>query len=1143
MAVAPARISRARRVTLTMLPTSIAVVLAILYIALLYSIAYRGERKTPNEIKPYRYALAQGIHCTTWAFYGTITQSAYYGWSMAPTYLGAIAVFLFAHRVQMRLLHVCKQKNLTSIADVISHRYGKSSSLAIVVALLALIGIVPYIALQLRAVTGSFATVTGLVDEPLPWFGDVAALVALAMMGFAILFGTRRLSLAEQHSGLMDAVAFESVIKLGAFLLVGIFVSYTMFDGIGDLFTQAAQQPAIAEVMQGKTNGAFIYITHVLLGAISMFCLPRQFHVSYIENTDPEELRTARWAFPLYLFAINLFILPIALAGLLLVPAAAQQDTFMLQLLLLADVPAITAVAFIGGLASATSMVIIATLALSIMMSNDVIMPVWLKLTQRKLRKLTFTPNRILAIRRSTIATIIVLAFGFHKLTEANLPLVNAGLLSLALLAQLAPALLGGLVWRRGSYHGVVSGLLVGTVLWGWLLLWPSLAASRDLLDVELAYGVLLSLGCNLGLYISVSWLTTLRTPPSQRRDWTNPTLHHQELYQHQPINWGRLRQVLARFFDSIEIERLQQRAQLDLTSAPAEDWVPTPILARVERELAAVIGSAASRILLEAVTQQPAMPISQVVNWATQASQLYKFNRELLQASVENIPQGISVVDQDLRLVAWNQRYEEIFSYPSGFLKAGMPVAELLRYNAQRGLLGSGQTADLEREIDKRLNYLRSGSAYRYQRQQGDLHIELQGAPMPGGGFVTTYTDITELVAAQQQLEEINRELEQRVADRTQQLLMAKQAEEKAHESKTRFFAAVSHDLMQPFNAATLFCDMLRQRLDGEHGVLARQIQQSLQNAEELLTMLLDMTRLEAGNLPVNKQRVNLHDVIAPMVEAQRVIAAEKGLTIHYVPCHAEVYTDRKLLSRMLQNLLSNAVRYTHQGKILIGCRRSSHSVRLHVMDSGQGIPPDQLKAIFREFHQVAPQGDNPGIGLGLAIVERLGQLLKIPLQVHSQMGKGTDFSMQLPVERWRSVSKPSELPQAVNEASFLAGKRFWLIDNDARMLAAVQQLLESWGAQVNSALNVEDLDIDLSQAPADLLIIDYHLDNNVTGIEVLHQFRQQSQLAELDAIVISADPDEVLREQAIAAQAGFMPKPLKPAALRRLLKRYLKH
>lgn len=1125
-----------------MLPTSLTVLLAILYIALLYSIAYRGERKTPNQTKPYRYALAQGIHCTTWAFYGTITQSAYYGWSMAPTYLGAIAVFLFAHRVQMRLLHVCKQKNLTSIADVISHRYGKSSSLAIVVALLALIGIVPYIALQLRAVTGSFATVTGWVDQPLPWFGDVAALVALAMMGFAILFGTRRLSLAEQHSGLMDAVAFESVIKLGAFMLVGAYVSYAMFDGLGDLFTQAAQQPAIADVLQGKPNGAFIYVTHVLLGAISMFCLPRQFHVSYIENTDPEELRTARWAFPLYLFAINLFILPIALAGLLRVPEAAAQDTFMLQLLLLVDEPAVTAVAFIGGLASATSMVIIATLALSIMMSNDVIMPLWLKLTQRKLRKLTFTPNRILTIRRTTIATIILLAFGFHKLTEANLPLVNAGLLSLALLAQLAPALLGGLIWRRGNYYGAVVGLLAGTALWGWFLFWPSLASSRDLLDVELAQGVLLSLGCNLVLYLGVSWLTSLRTPPSEQRDWTNPTLLHQELYQHQPINWGRLRQVLARFFDSVEIERLQQRAQLNLTSAASEEWVPTPILARVERELAAVIGSAASRILLEAVTQQPAMPIAQVVNWATQASQLYKFNRELLQASVENIPQGISVVDQDLRLVAWNQRYEEIFAYPKGFLNAGMPVAELLRYNAERGLLGAGQAADLEREIEKRLHYLRSGSAYRYQREQGDLHIELQGAPMPGGGFVTTYTDITELVAAQQQLEEINRELEQRVADRTQQLLLAKQAEERAHESKTRFFAAVSHDLMQPFNAATLFCDMLRQRLDGEHGVLARQIQQSLQNAEELLTMLLDMTKLEAGNLPVNKQSVNLDDVIAPVVDAQRVIAAEKGLQIHYVPCHAEVFTDRKLLSRMLQNLLSNAVRYTQKGKILVGCRRSGSSVQLHVIDSGQGIPPDQLQAIFREFHQVAPQGDNPGIGLGLAIVERLSQLLDIPLHVDSRVGAGTDFSLVIPVQRWRAAQQKQETPVVVDEERFLANKSIWLIDNDARMLAAVQQLLETWGATVRSATSAEALNPQSERPQPDLLIVDYHLDNNVTGIEVLHQLRQLSSLESLDAIVISADPDEVLREQAIAARAGFMPKPLKPAALRRLLKRYLR-
>ncbi|MDX1705597.1 PAS domain-containing hybrid sensor histidine kinase/response regulator [Pseudidiomarina sp.] len=1124
-----------------MLSTSLTVFIAISYIAVLYSIAYRGERKPPNQIKPYRYALAQGIHCTTWAFYGTVTQSAYYGWSMAPTYVGAMLVFLFAHRIQMRLLHACKQQNLTSIADVISSRYGKTSSLSITVALIALIGIIPYIALQLRAVTGSFATATGLVDRPLPWFGDVAALVALAMMGFAILFGTRRLSLAEQHAGLMDAVAFESVVKLLAFMGVGIFVSYSMFDGVSDIFLQAANHLDVRPVLEGKPSGAYIYVTHILLGAISMFCLPRQFHVLYIENTDPEELRTARWAFPLYLFAINLFILPIALAGLLLVPDAARSDTFMLTLLLQAEQPVMTMIAFIGGLASATSMVIIATLALSIMMSNDVIMPMWLRLTEQRMRKFTFTPGRVLLIRRSTIILIIVLAYGFHKLTEANLPLVNAGLLSLALLAQLAPALLGGLIWTRANKAGAIAGISAGTLLWAYSLLWPSIQASRNLTDTALSDGVLVSLAANLSLYI----LGSLLFKPSavekrQRHQFIDPMGSHPELYHHQPISWGRLRQVLARFFDSVEMERISRRLQLDLTTPAGDELVPGPVLARVERELSAVIGSAASRILLEAITQQPGVPIAQVVTWATQASQLYKFNRELLQASVENIPQGISVIDQDLRLVAWNSRYIELFDYPAGFLQAGMPVVELLRYNAKRGLLGDREDAELADEIAKRLNYLRAGSAYRYQRQQGDLVIELQGAPMPDGGFVTTYTDITELVAAQRELENINAQLEQRVADRTQQLLEAKHAEERAHQSKTRFFAAVGHDLMQPFNAATLFCDMLRQRLDGEQGLLVRQIQQSLQNAEELLTMLMDMTRLEAGNLPVNRQTVLLHDIIQPLLENQRIIAAEKQLKIRYVPNMVMVDTDRKLLSRIIQNLLSNAVRYTDQGKILVGGRRRGNTLELHIIDTGRGIPSDQRNNIFREFHQLAQSGDNPGLGLGLAIVDRMCRLLNIPLDLHSKVGRGTRFTLVLPVAAWRKVPPTRSLSQPERNEKFLNGRSIWVVDNDLRILTAMQQLLTGWGAQVQTFANREQLPQATGDAP-DLVILDYHLDHGDTGIAILRLLREVYG-ADLPAILNSADPDEHLREQAIAQQAAFIPKPLKTAALKRLLKRLIR-
>ncbi|WP_417659848.1 PAS-domain containing protein [Pseudidiomarina sp.] len=1124
-----------------MLSTGVAILLAIAYIAILYSIAYRGERKPPNQVKPYRYALAQGIHCTTWAFYGTITQSAHYGWSVAPTYVGAMLVFLFAHRIQMRLLHVCKQQNLTSIADVISHRYGKSPTLALAVALIALIGIVPYIALQLRAVTGSFAAVTGLADKPLPWFGDIAALVALAMMMFAILFGTRRMSLAEQHSGLMDAVAFESVVKLLAFMGVGIYVSYSLFDGVADVFLQAAQSAQVSSVLEGQPSGGFVYLTHILLGGISMFCLPRQFHVSYIENTDPEELRTARWAFPLYLFAINLFILPIALAGLLMVPEAAQSDTFMISVLLQADTPWITTVAFIGGLASATSMVIIATLALSIMMSNDVVMPFWLRATKRKLRNVTFTPKRILRIRRTTIAVIILLAFGFHKLTEANLPLVNAGLLSLALLAQLAPALLGGLVWQRGNKAGASIGIAVGTAMWLWLLFIPSIQLNRGLSDVDLSSGVLASLGANLVIYIVFSWLIKANSVEQQQhRLFTDPTGGHPELYQHQAISWGRLRQLLARFFDSIELERLSERLNHDLTTAPADELVPGTLLARIERELSAVIGSAASRILLDTVTQQPTVPIAQVVTWATEASQLYKFNRELLQASVENIPQGISVIDQDLRLVAWNHRYVEVFQYPPGFLQAGMPVADLLRYNAKRGLINADANSDLDDEVDKRINYLRQGSAYRYQRQQGDHVIELQGAPMPGGGFVTTYTDITELVQAQRALEKVNIELEQRVADRTAQLLEAKQAEERAHQSKSRFFAAVSHDLMQPFNAATLFCDMLAQRLTDEPAQLARQIQQSLHNAEELLTMLLEMTRLEAGNLPVNQQLVALHDIIQPLVDSQQVIAADKAIQVRYVPTRAQLTTDRKMISRIVQNLLSNAVRYTDQGKILIGAKRRENSLQLKVIDTGRGIPNDQRNKIFKEFHQVNQSGDNPGLGLGLAIVERMCRLLDIPLSLESQVERGTVFTLTFHNVTWqRQLSRTRANAPAASEM-FLQDIRVWLLDNDASVLQAMAQLFESWGATVATAANRDQLP--WNSAQPDLLVFDYHLDNNDTGINVLHAVREHFGDWQLPAIINSADPDENVREQVIANHASFTPKPIKTAALKRLIKRLLR-
>lgn len=1111
-----------------MLSVEVTVLAAILYLTLLFSIAYRGDRGASNAVRPYRYALAQGVHCTSWAFFGTITQSAYYGWAFAPTYVGAITVFLLLHGVQLKLLNYCKHQNITSIADLIGTRYGKSPFLAGLVAITAFIAVVPYISLQLRAVTSSFAAVTGFGNNP-TWFFDLSFLVALSMVGFGFLFGTRRLSLAEQHSGLMDAIAFESLVKLTAFVIIGLFASYSVFDGLTDLFQTSFQSSEAQQVLNGQEHGGYIFAVHLLLGGLSMFCLPRQFHVTYVENTHSDELKVARWAFPLYLFAINFFILPLALSALHLAPEQANQDTFMLVIPLMMDRPDMTLIAFIGGLSAATSMVIIALLALSIMVSNDVVMPVWLRLTRQRFRQFSFTPARILRIRRATIVVVMLMAYLYYQATIESMPLVNSGLLSLALLAQLAPAILATVLWRKVTQAAVLSGLLTGTSLWLFLLLMPAIGIRPEATDIDIANGVLISLGANLVVF----WLVSLA---SRAAIQDTRKLEQNNNYMQQPsLTWARLRSLLSRFYDDHQLAAIQDRLRMNLLTSEAQSMVPAPILVRVERELSAIIGTSASRLLLDTVSEQQEFTVSRVVDWATEASRLYQFNRELLQASVENIPQGISVVDQKLKLVAWNRRYLDIFAYPEGLVRSGMPVEELLRYNAQRGLLSTSDNNDVESEIQKRLNYLRTGSAYRYQRQQGALTIELQGNPMPGGGFVTTYSDITERIDAQKQLQKINQELEQRVNERTQQLLSAKQAEERAHESKSRFFVAVSHDLMQPFNAASLFCEMLQSRLPEAHQPLATNIQRSLEHAEELLTMLLDMTKLDAGNLQPDAQPFSIDQALQPLVERYHMMAKEKGLAFHYHSSSAIINTDRRLLTRIVQNLLSNALRYTETGRIVLGFRRHTERITLCVMDTGPGIPAHKQQDIFREFHQLQSDGDNPGLGLGLSIVEGMCRLLRIKLTLLSEPGAGTAFQLSLPVSGWqKQPDVPPTTPPSFDQ-KLLHNVRVLVVDNDPRVLEATAGLLSDWGAITHTAA---DLTHAAQQPVCDLILADYHLDHGNTGIELVQALRAQWQ-NDTPAIINSADPDELLREQALEVNAHFIPKPLKSGALKRLLKR----
>ncbi|WP_102795090.1 PAS domain-containing hybrid sensor histidine kinase/response regulator [Bowmanella denitrificans] len=1103
--------------------------LAVIYLALLFAVGFWGDRyhsSAGQRQRPVIYSLALGVHCTSWAFFGTTAQSATYGWAFTPTYVGSVLAFALGYPLLVRIIRLCQQHNISSLADFMGSQYKHSHFIAAFVSLICLIGVMPYTALQLDAVTTS---VSLLANDQTQWPGGISFYVALLMAIFAILFGTRSLSLTEKHPGLMLAIAFESLVKVLALVLVGLFVCYQMFDGILDLLGQVQVNPDTRQILSSTQSAPLVYLCHMLLGFLSMFCLPRQFHVNFIENNGELELQRARWLFPLYLLSINLFVLPIALAGKLLLPET-NADTYVLALPMLANSSWSALVAFIGGLSAASSMIIVATLAMGVMIANNLITPLWLKLHFRADQHQVLRPSVLLNIRRFTVVLVIGLSYLYSQYLSQAAPLVNSGIIAMALLAQLAPAMLFALYWQNSSRLAALCGIVTGC--WGWVvwLLWPSIKASYYFeavpSDHMMSQGVVASLSINLIAFMLVNWLRGRFKQTSSMLEASQPSVP--------TIRIGTLLAVTQRILPNTQQTTLQK----SLADADRQAYASGLLIQKVERELAAQVGNAGARILLSALTEQHSVPIDELVGLVEEASQSYQFNHELLQASVEHIEQGISVVDRHLKLLAWNSRYISLFNYPQGFIHAGMPLEDLLRFNASRGMLGD--TVDVDAEVGKRLALIRQGSSYKYLRSQPDGRvIELQGNPMSGGGFVTTYADITDHVEIQRALQDAKSGLEQRVAERTVQLQQAKLDADRANESKTKFLAAAGHDLMQPFNAATLFAGMIAQQSKGQPTEeLARGLLQSLNSAEELLTTLLDMTRLDSGVLKVNQQTFALAEILDALVAEFSLLASQKGLTLHYRPTHLSVCSDKKLLRRVIQNLISNAVRYTDKGKILVGVRRKQGQLVLQVWDTGPGIAKDQQAEIFAEFHQLQSHNQQ-GLGLGLTIVDKISQLLGHTLHLDSQPGKGSCFGLQIAMGERQPMLPRQMTPEQQDNSLWLQGKKVLVVDNEQQILQAMQQLFSQWGADIEVAATAEQAKLKTPDAP-DLLLMDYHLDQGEIGTEVAHQLYHHWR-SKVVTILNSANHDEEIRASAIEAGFSFLHKPVKAGALKRLIKTLL--
>jgi PAS domain S-box-containing protein len=1151
------------------------------YVALLFAIAYFGDRKARLAGAPARnpwvYSLALGVYCTSWTFYGAVGRAATSGWDFLPIYLGPALVFVFWTPLLERIVRISKRHNITSIADFIGARYGRHQPIAMLVTCIAVIGVLPYIALQLKAVAFGFEVLSPPPSDGNASFLDSAMLIAAMLAAFAILFGTREVLSSENHHGMVLAIAFESFVKVGAFLAVGAFAVYVLRGGLFDAYAHAMTLPQIVEPL-GDPKWRFGFIAQTILAGAAIFCLPRQFHVTVVECTALADVRTARWLFPTYLALISLFVLPIAAAGLeQFANSRVAADTFVLALPLAGGHQVLALATYLGGFSAATGMVIVETIALSTMICNELVMPLLLRSGHLGHRRGQDVSGLIKLIRRIAIVAIVALAYLYFRLFTGPGTLTQIGLLSFTAVAQFSPSIIGGVYWKRGRYQGVTAGLATGALVWFYTLLLPELLSSggsstllRDGpfgipwlrpqalfglggLD-SITHGALWSLALNTLAYIGVSLARTTRLHERlQAARFLGDAIAQPAAPPNLPrsaATVGDLQELLECFVGRDRARGLceQYAARLGRTELLPHERADPDLVRVTEHLLAGALGASSARRVMASMLRGRDMQLEEVVRLLDETSHVIQFNRELLRAALEHLPQGVSVVDAELHLVAWNRRYLELFEYPPGMVAVGRPIEELMRYNASRGLL---QSTDIDEAMRRRLSHMRAGHAHTHERALPDgTVLEIQGNPMPGGGFVTMYADVTAHKRAQRDLLESNEMLETRVADRTQELMtvnralaVAKSDAERANFSKTRFLAAASHDLAQPITAARLFMSAVEgAALPVAAGALLQKAENALSTAETLLTDLLEISRLDAGAEEVRLSNFELVTLLEPLGAEFHVLARNKGLMLRLVRCRHVVYSDSRLLRRVLQNFLTNAVRYTSKGRVLIGCRKHEQALRIEIWDTGLGIPSAKQAEIFEEFRQIDTPGitQERGLGLGLAIADRTARLLGHPLSLRSWPGRGSVFAITVPLGDRASIVLAAKA--RVQGPDHIAGSVVMCIENEPAVLAAIEALLSDWGCEVvavrdrTSALTCAE---DRTVIP-DLLLVDYHLDAGVSGIGVAEEL-QSLWVDEVPSIIITADHTQTAQRAAAVHGYQVLPKPLKPAALRALMNRML--
>ena len=1138
-----------------MFPNWLLVAISISYIGLLFLMAFLGDKYRGKWFSGQHtiiYSLSLGVYCTSWGFLGTAGQAANNSFAYLPVYIAPILLFIFAWPFIQRVIRVCLKLNITSIADLLAARFGKSPLLAVVVTFVALFGTLPYIALQQKAIVNSYEI---LRQDHLLSSWQLGLVVSLILAGFTIVFGVRAIDVTERHPGMMLAIAFESLVKLIAYLTIGIFVSFFLFDSPMEIWQKATEIKPIATEF---TYPNFISLFGLLIIVMSAFlCLPRQFQVLIVELKSQKHVLWSRWTFPLYVLVFAFFATPLGQAGNILYGDSLQSDAYVLFLPVFSGDIWLGLFSFLGAISAASSMVIISTIALSTMLSNEIVFPTLFKINNIQSNDFHKFRSHLLNIRKALVLLVIFLSYGMFLIAPPD-TLASLGEVAFGAIAQIGPALFAAFLWRRVTLIGVLVGISSGFALWLVLNLLPQLGLYGHPFAGS-GYSMT-TMATLVGLFVNVMaiWLVSSFTRQSVHEQMQiGHFIERPELDKALPevpkhVNPTELELLVARFIGK---DKAAQGFYSFFSCQPQpiqdKNAHNQALIFFTENMLASVMGSASARLVLSCALHGRDIAIEDVAQLVEEASSHRKeFSRSVLHSAIENASEGISVIDKDLNLVAWNQQYLSLFNYPDDLIYIGCPVRQLIEYNLK---FGKGYIPNLDEQVERRLNFLRQGSRHATERIQPDgKTIRIQGNPIPGGGFVMIFSDISMYREAEKLLKEKNLDLEARVFERTKRLEQANlqlaksnaelaealQKVEQAHQKKSQYLKACSHDLLQPLSAARLFSSAFVQggQLSNKQKQQIGYIDNALQVANELLLDLNEVSRIEGGTVVPEITEFALQEVLDSLVEEFSAMANTTEAEFKCIKTKLWVRSDKVLLRRILQNLISNAFRYAGGGRILLGCRRHGDTIAIQVVDDGPGIPDDKQAVIFEQFTRLQHSGHEGvnGLGLGLNIAQGLAELMQHRLTLSSKVNQGSIFSLSLNAVTPKLVEEHSSQPDILT----LNGVHVLCVDDDPNVLAGMEELLKGWKCQVYTASSAQQAKACVGQfaSKIDIVLMDYQLENNQNGLDLMAELQAMSSRP-IPAILITATIDEEVVQRTKELGYGYLRKIIKPIALRAVM------